>query len=69
MASISDQRFFLDTLLEQTLGNKILDVGCGYGTLGIVLKKFFPDSKIDMVDVNPRALELAEINARRNQYF
>lgn len=60
-------KVFLDTLLKQNLGSKILDVGCGYGTLGIVLKKFLPESEVHMVDVNPRALELAGLNAHRNQ--
>lgn len=57
---------FLKELYEQGLHEKILDVGCGYGTLGITLKKCFPDSQIDMVEINPRAKELAEINALQN---
>ena len=60
-------RIFLETLSKQNLGTKLLDVGCGYGTLGITLKKCFPDSQVDMVDVNPRAVELANINAKQNK--
>lgn len=56
----------LEVLNKNNLGKKILDVGCGYGTIGITLKKCFPDSLIDMVEINPRAIELAEINAKRN---
>lgn len=58
---------FLNTLAKQSFGEKVLDVGCGYGTLGITLKKVFPTSRVDMVDVNPRAVELAIINAKQNQ--
>lgn len=45
----------------------LLDVGCGYGTFGISLKKIFPFLDVDMVDVNSRALNLAKINAKRNE--
>lgn len=57
----------LKVLNENELGEKILDVGCGYGTIGITLKKCFPDSQIDMVEINPRAIELAKINAEKNK--
>lgn len=60
-------RILLEWVAKQTLGNKILDLGCGYGTIGIILKKIFPDSCFHMVDVNPRALELAKDNAKLNQ--
>lgn len=58
---------FLEALEKEKLGNNLLDVGCGYGTLGVVLKKMNPASKVTMVDVNPRALELAAINAEKNE--
>lgn len=44
----------------------LLDVGCGYGPIGIYLGQMFPDRQIEMVDVNERALELAELNAAAN---
>lgn len=56
----------LEVLNNNKLGNKILDVGCGYGTIGITLKKCFPNSHIDMVEINPRAMELAQLNAKNN---
>ena len=55
----------LKILFMQPLGGRILDVGCGYGTIGLILKHFFPTSEIEMVDVNRRALSLAQENARR----
>lgn len=52
----------LDTLKTQTLTGKILDLGCGYGVVGIVLKRIFPACEPTSVDVNPRAVELAKLN-------
>jgi 16S rRNA (guanine1207-N2)-methyltransferase len=46
---------------------KILDVGCGYGPIGLSLAKSFPNAVIHMVDVNQRALDLAKENAKLNQ--
>jgi len=41
----------------------ILDLGCGYGAVGIILKKLF-DIKVDMIDINQRALQLTKKNAK-----
>ena len=57
----------LKALLKEQLGNKVLDVGCGYGVFGITLKKIFEQSSFTMVDVNPRAVELAKENAIKNK--
>lgn len=43
----------------------VLDLGCGWGAIGIVLAKVH-DLSVDMTDVNPRALELAEANVLVN---
>ena len=49
------------------LSGKILDLGCGYGCIGIVLAKIYNKSvDIMMSDVNDRALDLAERNAKKN---
>ena len=59
------------TLIETYLKNRkdiqsFLDVGCGYGFLSIVLSKELNVCGMG-VDVNLRALELAEENAKLNQ--
>lgn len=43
----------------------VLDLGCGYGPIGIYLKKKY-DCSVDMVDINLRSLALASKNALRN---
>ncbi len=44
----------------------VLDLGCGYGVVGVVLKSLFPECSVISVDINPRAVELAELNAKQN---
>lgn len=45
----------------------ILDVGTGYGPIGLFAAKFWPKQKVEMVDVNERGLALAQKNAAYNQ--
>ena len=40
----------------------ILDLGCGYGPVGISIKKLYPSTKVLMTDVNKRAVLLAKKN-------
>ena len=47
--------------------SKILDVGCGYGPIGLAIAKKYPQAHVDMVDVNELALELAKKNANINE--
>ena len=44
----------------------MLDVGCGYGFLGIVISKIL-NVDIELVDVNKRALHLSERNIKLNE--
>ena len=55
----------LNALPEELTGS-LLDMGCGYGVIGVTVKKMFPDAEMLMVDVNPRAVELAVLNAQKN---
>ena len=43
-----------------------LDLGCGYGVIGLVAARLRPDAQVTMVDINERATELAADNARAN---
>ncbi len=44
----------------------VLDLGCGYGPVGIAAAAFNPSLQVVMTDVNERAVWLARENARRN---
>ena len=52
--------------LEVDEGDSVLDVGCGYGPLGLSLAKAY-GVQATMVDINNRALDLAQQNAERNK--
>ncbi|MEJ5257476.1 MAG: class I SAM-dependent methyltransferase [Fervidobacterium sp.] len=45
---------------------KVLDIGCGYGVIGIIIKKEEPKIELFMSDINRRAVEFAKINAKDN---
>lgn len=44
---------------------KALDLGCGYGVVGIYLNKSH-NIEVDMVDINERAIELSKLNLTKN---
>lgn len=46
---------------------RLLDLGCGYGPVGIIMKRLFPAMEVVMCDINERALQLARGNARLNK--
>ena len=47
---------------------RVLDVGCGYGYIGIVIG-VINNSYVDMIDVNKRAVHLTEKNIKRYKDF
>ena len=58
-------RLLLESIPLEEVGGKILDVGCGYGVFGIVLNKI-TGASVDMIDVNRRAIHLANRNINEN---
>lgn len=47
-------------------GSRVLDIGCGYGPIGLVAARLAPAGHVDMIDINERAVELAQWNAEAN---
>jgi 16S rRNA (guanine1207-N2)-methyltransferase len=54
---------FLRVLLPLNLGNNILDLGCGYGTLGLTIAVAKKEARVTLADINPRALNMCRRNA------
>ncbi len=62
-------KLLLETYLNEANVNvRVLDVGCGYGLIGIVIG-VVTDSYVDMVDVNKRAVHLANMNIKKYKEF
>lgn len=59
-------RTLLENLDYQKLNGKILDFGCGYGSIGIVISKI-TNLEVDMIDINKRSIELALENSKINK--
>jgi 16S rRNA (guanine1207-N2)-methyltransferase len=45
---------------------RVLDIGCGYGPIGLTAARLAPQGHVMMIDINERAVELARFNAEAN---
>lgn len=52
--------------VEFSLDDKILDMGCGYGVVGILAAKLIGQKKVTMCDISESAVKQAKINAELN---
>lgn len=59
-------RTLLESIPIKQMNGSILDFGCGYGPIGIFLKKYNQNFLIHMIDINKRSLNLALKNAILN---
>ena len=58
----------INTILKnETIEGKVLDIGCGYGVIGIVLADNFKNAKFILSDVNQTAVELSKCNVIKNK--
>lgn len=49
------------------INKDVMDLGCGYGPIGIILAKFFSDSRICMADTTSQAIEMTKKNIYKNK--
>ncbi|MEK3979624.1 class I SAM-dependent methyltransferase [Psychrobacillus sp. FSL K6-2836] len=59
-------RVLIDAFEAPDLEGPILDIGCGYGPIGLSIAKANEGRTVHLVDVNTRAIQLAEKNAAAN---
>lgn len=59
-------RLLIETM-EIPQESRVLDVGCGYGPIGIAAAKMAMRGSVLMIDINERAVELAARNIQRNR--
>lgn len=53
--------------MELPVGAEVLDVGCGYGPIGLSAARVVSNGHVTMLDINARAIELAKENAQLNK--
>lgn len=58
-------RLLIETL--PPLQGRVLDLGCGWGALGVSLARLNPDARLVLTDINTRAAALARRNALENR--
>ncbi|CAC9455716.1 Ribosomal RNA small subunit methyltransferase C [Bathymodiolus heckerae thiotrophic gill symbiont] len=65
--AIDDGTVLLMKYLQVSEADKCLDLGCGYGPIGLALAKSCPQGEVCMVDKDFVAVELSNINAKLNR--
>ena len=55
---------FLKVLVPLQLKGKILDLGAGYGPIGLTIAMTSPEARVDLAEINTRALALCMDNAK-----
>ncbi|MRG88007.1 class I SAM-dependent methyltransferase [Salinibacillus xinjiangensis] len=60
-------RVLIEAFEEPEAKGDFLDVGCGYGPIGLSVASSYRDRHVYMIDINKRAIELAKHNAHHNQ--
>jgi len=48
-------------------GKTVLDLGCGYGPIGLFIKALYKYQSVCLSDINERALDYARLNASNNR--
>jgi len=65
-ASIDAGTLAMIDCIELNAGDKILDLGCGYGVVGILSAKIIPPENVYMCDISEDAISLSQTNSILN---
>ena len=52
----------LKVIIQKIKAGKVLDIGCGYGVIGLTLAYLIPDIQVTCSDINHRAVSLTSKN-------
>lgn len=58
-------RLLIETM-QVGRADRVLDLGCGYGPIGLVAARLAPRGRVWLIDANQRAAALAQANAQEN---
>ena len=61
---VNNFKYFIEDI--QWKNNRILDLCTGSGAVGIILALLNPDAQVDLVDICPKALKVAQINVNNH---
>lgn len=56
----------LSSMVQVTENQTVLDVGCGVGTISLILKLRTPSASITSIDIDPKMCELCLYNSQKN---
>ena len=68
MARLTGERRFKRRLVERAAirpGDAVLDLGCGTGTLALMVKAAHPSARVVGIDIDPRILAIAQRKVQR----
>lgn len=60
-------RTLIEAFILPEIEGAIVDLGCGYGPIGLSIAMAYPDRQVIMGDINERAVQLAKENAETNK--
>ncbi len=58
------EKFIYNTLTKYR-GKRILDVGCGLGSLSLLFKKKYPEASVTGIDINPEYIRIAKERSKK----
>jgi len=61
----SDSEILIEQLLKLESRSKVLDLCCGSGVLGLTYALYFKDSKVDLVDISNKCIEVSTKNIKK----